>query len=1031
MPRWTEEQQLAIDKENTNIIVSAGAGSGKTAVLTARVIRKLKSGVGINHLLILTFTKKAAKEMKERIRKAIIADESIIKELDYLDSSYITTFDSFALSIVKKYSYLLNVRKDVKIADSSIIYFKKKAILDEIFENLYKEKDEKFLKLISDFTIKDDRDIKKHIFDISNKLDLKYNKEEYLDGYIESYYKENNFENLYKEYLEILKGKIKEINDKLEELSHHADTDFFLKYNDAFIPLLGSETYDEIEKNSVISFTHLRLPSNSSDEAKSLKEEVKSCLDNLVKIMPWSSYDELKESFFSTKEYIYPIVKIIKMLDSKINEFKHQKDIYDFTDISKMAIRVLKENDDVKEELKYFFKEIMIDEYQDTSDLQEEFVKMIDNDDVYMVGDIKQSIYRFRNANPYLFKYKYDTYAQNNGGFKIDLTKNFRSRLEVIDNVNLIFSAIMNDSLGGADYKVSHKMIFGNTTYTEEGLTTQNNNLEIYNYEYDKTSPYSKEEIEIFCIAKDIKEKIESKYQIFDKDKKILRDITYNDFAILLDKSKSFDLYKKVFEYLGIPLTIYTSLNITKEIEVSLIKNILKLIISASEKKYDTEFKYAFTSIARSYLFEYTDEEIFNYSRYSNYSESSIMKIVNEIKENITSLSLGEIMSLVISKFSLYTKGIKSGNIENKISSIDSILSIATDLGSVGYGIYEFYDYLENLTEEEYKLEVKKQDYISDSVKIMTIHASKGLEFSICYFASLHSKFNIQDLNDKFSYSEKYGIITPYYNEGIGKTFIKMLYKENYINEEISEKIRLFYVALTRAKEKMIMVTSLDNPKENIQIKDARSFLDMLLSIKDSLIAYCKEVDIKSLNLTKNYNLIKEYNYKDAIEKTTDKIYVESLNFKEKEKTSKQISKETKTLLSKEDKEKMEFGTKMHEVFEYLDFKNPNIQSLPISDYFKAKIEKFLSLINTKDIINVYKEYEFSYEKDDNYFHGIIDLILEYEDKIKIIDYKLKNIDDENYDKQIKTYKEYLSTKTNKKIETYLFSILKEKLEEK
>lgn len=1031
MPRWTEEQQLAIDKENTNIIVSAGAGSGKTAVLTARVIRKLKSGVGINHLLILTFTKKAAKEMKERIRKAIIADESIIKELDYLDSSYITTFDSFALSIVKKYSYLLNVRKDVKIADSSIIYFKKKAILDEIFENLYKEKDEKFLKLISDFTIKDDRDIKKHIFDISNKLDLKYNKEEYLDGYIESYYKENNFENLYKEYLEILKGKIKEINDKLEELSHHADTDFFLKYNDAFIPLLGSETYDEIEKNSVISFTHLRLPSNSSDEAKSLKEEVKSCLDNLVKIMPWSSYAELKESFFSTKEYIYPIVKIIKMLDSKINEFKHQKDIYDFTDISKMAIRVLKENDDVKEELKYFFKEIMIDEYQDTSDLQEEFVKMIDNDDVYMVGDIKQSIYRFRNANPYLFKYKYDTYAQNNGGFKIDLTKNFRSRLEVIDNVNLIFSAIMNDSLGGADYKVSHKMIFGNKTYIEEGLTTQNNNLEIYNYEYDKTSPYSKEEIEIFCIAKDIKEKIENKYQIFDKDKKILRDITYNDFAILLDKSKSFDLYKKVFEYLGIPLTIYTSLNITKEIEISLIKNILKLIISASEKKYDTEFKYAFTSIARSYLFEYTDEEIFNYSRYSNYSESSIMKIVNEIKENITSLSLGEIMSLVISKFSLYTKGIKSGNIENKISSIDSILSIATDLGSVGYGIYEFYDYLENLTEEEYKLEVKKQDYISDSVKIMTIHASKGLEFSICYFASLHSKFNIQDLNDKFSYSEKYGIITPYYNEGIGKTFIKMLYKENYINEEISEKIRLFYVALTRAKEKMIMVTSLDNPKENIQIKDARSFLDMLLSIKDSLIAYCKEVDIKSLNLTKNYNLIKEYNYKDAIEKTTDKIYVESLNFKEKEKTSKQISKETKTLLSKEDKEKMEFGTKMHEVFEYLDFKNPNIQSLPISDYFKAKIEKFLSLINTKDIINVYKEYEFSYEKDDNYFHGIIDLILEYEDKIKIIDYKLKNIDDENYDKQIKTYKEYLSTKTNKKIETYLFSILKEKLEEK
>ena len=177
MPRWTEEQQLAIDKDNTNIIVSAGAGSGKTAVLTARVMRKLKEGVHINELLILTFTNKAAFEMKERIRKAISKEESLLNELDYLDSSYITTFDSFALSMVKKYYYLLNVSKNVGIADSSIIYLEKKRAIDDIFDEFYNVENPSFIKLIDDLTIKDDKEIKKYILDINNKLDLKFDKE--------------------------------------------------------------------------------------------------------------------------------------------------------------------------------------------------------------------------------------------------------------------------------------------------------------------------------------------------------------------------------------------------------------------------------------------------------------------------------------------------------------------------------------------------------------------------------------------------------------------------------------------------------------------------------------------------------------------------------------------------------------------------------------------------------------------------------------------------------------------------------------
>ena len=272
LPKWTEEQQLAIDKENTNIIVSAGAGSGKTAVLTARVIRKLKNNISINQLLILTFTKKAAYEMKERIRLEILNDESLKKELNYIDSSYITTFDSFALSMVKKYNYLLKINKNIKIADSSIIYLKKKKILDSIFDNLYKENNSLFLKLVDDFTIKDDNDLKKYILDINDRLDLKYNKINYLDNYIDSYYSDLNINNLISEYNNLLINKIQKIDFLLTEFSNFVETDYYLEVQNNFSMLLQSNCYDEIKKNIIVKFPN--LPKNSSEEAKNLKKEI-------------------------------------------------------------------------------------------------------------------------------------------------------------------------------------------------------------------------------------------------------------------------------------------------------------------------------------------------------------------------------------------------------------------------------------------------------------------------------------------------------------------------------------------------------------------------------------------------------------------------------------------------------------------------------------------------------------------------------------------------------------------------------------
>ena len=859
MPRWTPEQQEAIDKEGSNIIVSAGAGSGKTAVLSERVLRKVKDGVNVNELLILTFTKAAAFEMKERIRKKIAGVESLSKQLEYIDSSYITTFDSYALSVVKKYHYLLNIPKDVSIIDASVIYLEKSKIIDKIFEELYLSGDESFLKLISDFCVKDDDEIKKYIINISSKLDLKYDKKEYLEEYLDKFFNEtkiNNDINLFVLLINYLNkiSKIKVINNNLDKISTFVDSDYLELLYQELDRLLNASNYDEIISAFPIKLPN--LPRGSEDDAKRIKEEISSNIKEINSLLTFTSTVDIKNSIYLTKDYVKVIIDIINKLDKELNTWKEVNNLYEFTDISKMAIKIVKENKSVRDELKYFFKEIMVDEYQDTSDLQETFISLIENDNVYMVGDIKQSIYRFRNANPYIFKNKYDNYAKNDGGYKIDLVKNFRSREEVLSNINLIFDLIMDDDIGGAAYKVSHRMVFGNTSYIEKGTTGQNNNFEVLNYSYPKDLDFTREEVEIFTIAKDIKEKIESKYQVFDKDEGILRDITYNDFVILMDRTSKFDLYKKIFGYLQIPLDKYTDTSITNEVDTLIIKNILSLIINTYNKNFDTEFKYSFTSIARSYLFSYSDEVIFDYLDSGNYMNSSIMEIVNEIVENYPILTPRSILELIISKFDIYSKLSLVGDVSARMVRYEYLINLSSSLEDANYGVEEFYNYLDTLIGDNYDIKVSIKENNSDSVKIMTIHKSKGLEYHICYYSGLHAKFNIGDLKEKFLYDNKYGIITPFFNEGIANTIYKYLLKEDYIKEEISEKIRLFYVALTRAKEKMILVSNIEEDNiSNISIEDYnrgnyRSFLDILKSIYFNIKDYITEVDLSKLNIT-------------------------------------------------------------------------------------------------------------------------------------------------------------------------------------
>ena len=1008
---FTEEQQLAIDKEGTNIIVSAGAGSGKTAVLTQRVIRKLKNGVDVDRLLVLTFTNEAASEMKNRIRDGIVKN-NLLEQLDLIESAYITTFDSFALSLVKKYHYLLNITRDIKIIDNSVITIYKYKVLDKIFEEYYGKDD--FDKLINDFCQKDDINVKEFIINISNKLDLLIDKESYLDNYLDENYSDIYIDKLINEYILLIKNKINELREIYNELLSYCNDNLTNKLDNWLKVLFDGNDYDDY----ILFKTMPSVKFIGLDEAGlELKNEFKEKLDDIKELLRFSDKDEIKQSILDTKVYIKVIIEIVKKLDFFVYEYKDKNQIFEFNDISHMAIRIVKEFPNIRDEIKNYFNEIMVDEYQDTSSIQEEFIKYIENNNVYMVGDIKQSIYRFRNANPYIFQNKYDNYGKNNGGIKIDLNKNFRSRNETIFNINEIFNLIMDNDIGNAEYLKEHNMVYWNKLYDNED-TGHSNYMDIYNYEMEDDDKYTKEEKELFIISEDIQDKIKNKYQIFDKKTSKLRDLKYSDICIITDRNKHLITYKKILEYHEIPSVIYMDEELTNDTTILVIKNLINLVVLVNQKVFDNKFRYLFTSVARSFIFNYSDNDIYHLLNDKTLYNDKIIAMCREIDIN---LPLADVINDILNTFNIYYKLTTLNDIEKNIIRINNLIDIGDNLSNLGYDILDFINYFDDTVKLGQVIKYSGNTVNENAVKIMNIHKSKGLEFSLCYFTGMHNKFTIKEVSSKNLISDKYGIIVPYFKDNeLRDTIKKDLYVNDYFIEEISEKIRLFYVALTRAREKMIIVTSINQEKEKYmhlvpyekRIK-YRSFLDILNSLK--LID--KYVINKSANYSDNYkkniirNISKEVSDIRIIDKNIDISY--------KRINNEHFSKKQLELLDRDVIKKMEYGTKIHEILEYADFYN-------LDNQYVIKLLKHID----NNYINVYHEYEFMYEEDNMVYNGVIDLMLEYDNYISIIDYKLKNISDKEYIKQLNGYKKYINKITNKDVIIYLYSIMDDNLVE-
>ena len=364
-------------------------------------------------------------------------------------------------------------------------------------------------------------------------------------------------------------------------------------------------------------------------------------------------------------------------------------------------------------------------------------------------------------------------------------------------------------------------------------------------------------------------------------------------------------------------------------------------------------------------------------------------------------------------------------------------MSNAKTTSNIGYDINSFSEYLDNVIKEKIDIKYTIHSGVSNSVKIMTIHKSKGLEFPICYFSGLYKPFNISDIKEKFTYSNKYGIITPYFDEGVAETIYKHLLKNDYLKEEISEKIRLFYVALTRAKEKMILVMPYEeivNGKEsdlvsNVVRSKYKSLLDIVSSTLVSLTKYVTVIDYNKSGITKDYSLLIKKDFKSGIEKSTEVLNVNELLVENETLIDKHYSKENNKLITSDVKKNMKFGKYVHEVLEYFDLKKKDYSYIK-DEFIKNKIISFsnLPIFDNVNEANIFHEYEFIYTLNNTKYHGVIDLMLEYPSHIDIIDYKLSDVTDINYISQLNGYKEYISSITKKPVNVYLYSIINEKI---
>ena len=880
--KWTEEQLKAIETRRCNLLIAAAAGSGKTAVLVERIIRIItneENPVDIDRLLVVTFTSAAASEMRERIASAITKalekspnSKNLQKQLTLLSRANITTMHSFCLDVIKNNFHIIDLDPAFRILDETEGMLLRSEVLEELFEDKYENDDKEFLDLVEAYSdSKSDDKLKDIVLDLYKfsmsgpwpQRWLRDKSEEFNIGTIEDLDKSSwmkvFIENLVIELqgLISMEEKALELCEETSGLEPYIDT-----FRDDITMLqmiyehLGAGVVEIYNRLSSASFSKLKTvrKANVSDEnvqsrVKAIRDDVKKKINKLRDEIFSMTPDEMLHSVKASYTYMKALSSLVIEFQDRFSNAKKEKGALDFNDLEHLCLKILtSENSGVADNFKEYFDEVLVDEYQDSNAVQEAIIDLVsrkysDDPNVFMVGDVKQSIYRFRQAKPELFLEKYNTYSKEQGkNVKIQLYKNFRSRDEVIKGVNYIFKEIMSRVVGeleytdeealnlGASYKdaeddnyvvggkIELNILDKSTEVEEEILIEEEEDLGAIN-------------LEARIVANRIKELLSNKdgkvFKVLDKVTGEYRPVTYKDIVILLRATKNWsEVFLDELGAEGIPVYADTGSGYFESIEIRTIMSLLKVIDNPMQD-------IPLIAVLRSPIMSFSAEDLTN------------IRLVDKDKyfyENIISISNEEFdcEKELIEKCNIFLERLNVWRKKSIYTPIDEFIwYLYTDTAYYGYvgampngvlrqanlrilfqrakqyeqtsfkGLFNFINFINKLRKSSGDMgSAKVLGENEDVVRIMSIHKSKGLEFPVVFVCGSGKQFNLMDLNNNILYHEELGFgpeLVDLDKRVSYPTLPKEAIKQRIRLETLSEEVRILYVAFTRAKEKLII----------------------------------------------------------------------------------------------------------------------------------------------------------------------------------------------------------------------------------
>ncbi len=967
---FTPEQQQVIELHNCNILVSAAAGSGKTAVLVERIVQMVCDAahpVDIDRLLIVTFTNAAAAEMRERISAGISQklqenpeNEHIQKQATLLHNAQITTIDSFSLFLIRNHFNEIGLDPAFRVADEGEIKLLSQDVLQELLEEKYAGKDEEFTYCVEYFCPGGrEKVLEDHILNLSRYAAsfpwpeewLLARKKDYAAGDVESLAESDYCKYLCSHIKKMLAGcyeKLKEV----QKLCESPDGPYmFGELVDGELEQIEKVCgYEKLEEFAarIPAITFGRLSSKKDASVSPEKRELAKNLRSQVK----ETIQKLSESFFLTplplaveqaRECAAPVCTLIDLVlefDRRMREKKQERKLVDFSDMEHYALDILWERvpedesasgaqkirpSHVALEYRQHFHEILIDEYQDSNLVQEFLLSAVSGEEDgnfnrFMVGDVKQSIYKFRLARPELFLEKYETYSDEGACRRIDLSKNFRSRTQVVDTVNDVFERIMSKAKGGIDYD-DRAALYAGASYPENEACFS----ELLLVEKPgKADELGAKEAEALAIAGRIKE-LRQNFCVTDKATGELRPAKYGDMVILLRSNSGWDEeFKKVLEEEGIPVYITSKTGYFGATEVQELLQLLRVL--------DNPFQdIPLYGVMKSVFGGFSEEEIARIragrrgcslyeavcefagwkesgegqennaqehnaqehnaqegnTQESNTQENNtqrqatlqdgdnpklqeklhqFLKTIKAYRDYTTYMSIRNLLQKLVTDFDYlnYVTALPSGS--KRRANVEMLFTKASDFERTSYfGLFHFIRYMEQL--EKYDVDYGEADTLdenADVVRIMSIHKSKGLEFPITFVSGLAKRFNMQDVNQSLIVDMDLGLATDYVNPKKrirNKTLRRMALSRKMREDNLAEELRVLYVALTRAKEKLIMTGTLEKAAEKWELQqmtakeqlsyldfiEAGSYLDFLLPVLGQSRVRVSVADVENL----------------------------------------------------------------------------------------------------------------------------------------------------------------------------------------